>query len=99
MGNLIPQLPTGSALVIFVICLVIGCFVIIRYCLDQFDKPIAGPDNKMPWDFVGHIVSPRGSNISPALSYIAALFFSFSSSSSWSGRGTSLSSSVRSAQP
>jgi Protein of unknown function (DUF2384) len=52
MGDLIPQLPTGSALFIFVICLAIGCFVIVRYCLDQFDKPIAGPDDKMPWDFV-----------------------------------------------
>jgi hypothetical protein len=52
MGALIPQLPTGSALFIFVICLAIGCFVIVRYCLDQFDKPIAGPDDKMPWDFV-----------------------------------------------
>jgi hypothetical protein len=78
MGNLIPQLPTGSALVIFVICLVIGCFVIIRYCLDQFDKPIAGPDDKMPWDFVRpHRLTSRQQYLTGFVIYCSIILFIF----------------------
>src|SRR5580700_4301270 len=78
MDNLIPQLPTGSALVIFVICLVIGCFVIIRYCLDQFDKPIAGPDDKMPWDFVRpHRLTSRQQYLTGFVIYCSIILFIF----------------------
>jgi hypothetical protein len=52
MEAFIPILPSGQPLVIFVICLAIGAFVIIKYCLDQFDKPITTSDDRVPWKFV-----------------------------------------------
>lgn len=42
---------TSKALAVFATCLIIGGFVIYRYCLDQFDTPDA-PNENDPWRFV-----------------------------------------------
>ena len=47
-----PTLPEGSALFIFMLCLVIGAFVLFKFCLDQFDKPSAANNENDPWKFV-----------------------------------------------
>ena len=52
MNAFVPKLPTGQALYVFVICLAIGLFVIFKYCLEQFNKPIAERENNAPWNFV-----------------------------------------------
>jgi hypothetical protein len=52
MNTYLPTLPTGNALLIFLLCLIVGTFVIYKFCLDQFGKSIAGNDDNCPWKFV-----------------------------------------------
>jgi hypothetical protein len=52
MESLLSALPTGSALVVYLLCLLVGTYVIYRFCLDQFDKPGANNDDHDPWKFV-----------------------------------------------
>jgi hypothetical protein len=52
MGDFWPTIPTGNALFIFLLCLLVGTFVIYKFCLDQFAKPIVGNDDNCPWKFV-----------------------------------------------
>jgi hypothetical protein len=52
MNAYLPTIPTGNALLIFVLCLIVGTFVIYKFCLDQFGKSIAGNDDNCPWKFV-----------------------------------------------
>lgn len=47
-----PELPTGNALFVFVACLIIGGFVVYRYCLDQFDTPDGNANENDPWKFL-----------------------------------------------
>jgi hypothetical protein len=78
MGALIPQLPTGSAFYVFAACMVIGFFVIIKYCLDQFDKPIAEPADKVPWDFVRpHRLTSRQQYLTGFAIYCSIILFIF----------------------
>jgi hypothetical protein len=50
--NFWPTLPEGSALFIFMLCLVVGGFVLFKFCLDQFDKPSANNNDSDSWKFV-----------------------------------------------
>ena len=78
MGALIPQLPTGSAFYVFAACMAIGFFVIIKYCLDQFDKPIAEPADKVPWDFVRpHRPTSRQQYLTGFVIYCSIILFIF----------------------
>jgi hypothetical protein len=52
MNAYLPTIPTGNALLVFVLCLIVGTFVIHKFCLDQFGKSIAGNDDNCPWKFV-----------------------------------------------
>src|SRR5437588_5879 len=47
-----PVIPSGNALFLLALCLLVGAFVIWRYCLDQFEKPSSADEND-PWKFVG----------------------------------------------
>src|ERR1700676_2570066 len=52
--------PTGNALLVFVICLILGAFVIIKFCIDQFEQPSSASDENDPWKFVvPRFLTPR----------------------------------------
>jgi hypothetical protein len=52
MNGFWPAIPAGNSLLIFLLCLIIGTFVIYKFYLDQFGKPIVGNDDNSPWKFV-----------------------------------------------
>ncbi|WP_065750904.1 antitoxin Xre/MbcA/ParS toxin-binding domain-containing protein [Bradyrhizobium paxllaeri] len=52
MNAYLPTIPTGNALLVFILGLLVGTFVIHKFCLDQFGKSIAGNDDNCPWKFV-----------------------------------------------
>jgi hypothetical protein len=52
MDSFWPTLPSGNALFVFSLCLLVGTFVIYKFCLDQFGKPTVGADDNSPWKFV-----------------------------------------------
>jgi len=52
MSGFWPTIPTGNNLLLFLLCLIVGAFVIYKYCLDQFGKPIVSNDDNSPWKFV-----------------------------------------------
>ena len=52
MNAYLPTIPTGNALLVFILCLLVGTFVVHKFCLDQFEKSIAGNDDNCPWKFV-----------------------------------------------
>lgn len=78
---LLLNLPTGKALGVFVASLIIGAFVIFKYCLDQFDKPVENLDDR--WNFlVPSQLTPHrqyilGFTIYYGLSMLIFLFVSF----------------------
>lgn len=47
-----PAIPAGNTLLIFILCLIVGTFVVYKFCLDQFGKPSVGTDDNSPWKFV-----------------------------------------------
>src|SRR5262245_53836750 len=53
---------------LFLICLLVGAFVIFMFCYDQFDKPTVSQDEKDPWKFV----APR--NLTPWRQYLLGFF-------------------------
>jgi hypothetical protein len=52
MSGFWSTIPTGNNLLVFLLCLVVGSFVIYKYCLDQFGKPSVTKDDNDPWKFV-----------------------------------------------
>ena len=53
-------LPQGKELIVFLLCLLVGGYVIIRFCLDQFDRPSNSSDENDPWRFlVTRFLTPR----------------------------------------
>src|ERR1700704_546494 len=52
MSGFWPTIPTGNTLLIFLLCLIVGTFVIYKFCLDQFGKPSVSNDDNSPWKFV-----------------------------------------------
>ena len=56
----LPELPTGNALLVFAACLIIGGFVIYKYCLDKFDTPDVNPNENDPWKFASRACSLTG---------------------------------------
>ena len=78
MDNFLPTLPTGQALFVFLLCLGVGLYVIIRYCLDQFDKPVAATDDKAPWNFVmPSMLTSRRQYLAGFLTYCGAIVLIF----------------------
>src|SRR5687767_4376984 len=61
MSGFWPTMPTGNTLFVFALCLLVGAFVIYKFCLDQFDKPSSNKDENDPWKFVvpRHQAPPR----------------------------------------
>jgi hypothetical protein len=61
LDSFLKTLPTGNALLVFVLSLLVGGFVIYKYCLDQFAKPTVTADDNDPWKFVvlRYMASPR----------------------------------------
>ena len=49
---------------VFLICLLVGAFVVLMFCFDQFDKPIMDQEDNDPWKFV----APR--NLTPRWQYL-----------------------------
>ena len=45
MMDLLPTLPDGNELSIYLICLLVGFFVVFMHALDQFDKPVSAKDD------------------------------------------------------
>jgi len=43
--DLLPTLPDGNELSIYLICLLVGFFVVFMHALDQFDKPVSAKDD------------------------------------------------------
>jgi hypothetical protein len=53
-------LPQGKELIVALLCLFVGGYVIVRFCLDQFDKPSNSSDENDPWKFlVTRFLTPR----------------------------------------
>jgi hypothetical protein len=89
MEFFLPPLPSGQALVAFVICLLIGTFVIIKYSVDQFDKPIIGTEDKDPWRFVGpRYLTSRRQYLTGFSIYCGTLLLIFFAVSIFLGPGT-----------
>jgi hypothetical protein len=78
MTDFWPTLPTGSALFLFTICLIVGTFVVFMFCLDQFDKPSAGDPENDPWKFVvPRYLAPRRQYLFGFCVYTGALLLIF----------------------
>ena len=55
--NLLPQ---GRELLVALLCLIFGGFLIVKFCLDQFEKPSISSDMNDPWKFlVTRYLTPR----------------------------------------
>jgi hypothetical protein len=71
-------LPTGNALLVFVLCMLAGVFVIVKFCLDQFDKPTVGNDENDPWKFlVTRFLTSREQYLTGFTVYCGIILFIF----------------------
>lgn len=71
-------LPTGNALFIFGLCMLVGVFVIVKFCLDQFDKPTVGNDENDPWKFlVTRFLTSREQYLTGFTVYCGIILFIF----------------------
>jgi hypothetical protein len=60
MMNLLPTLPPGNEFGIYMICMLVGFFVVFMHSLDQFDKPVSTKDDD-PSKFIdpSYMTPPR----------------------------------------
>jgi hypothetical protein len=69
---------TTTSLVVAIASLLIGAFVIIKFCTEQFDKPIMRADDNDPWKSVmTRYLAPPNQYLLGFSTYVAALIIIF----------------------